>query len=237
MRLVDGRHRLAEAPNAQYTKITLKDCDTEVKRIIYDLAINCNRRIADTEERKQKITVLATEGHLSVKEIVDKTGLSHTTVDRFYPKPLKDQAHSQSGIASGKARALKSTQQETPAIANVREFSPVQTVAEKEPVLSDNYVPNWEQPTQEPTSEEKIDALIAENSEEQQTLEKLICDATADLPNDFKRSVYDLAFNPAKELTQKRLNECLTVTIEVLLDFIEQEGTLQELLKIASERW
>ena len=256
--LVDGRHRLAEAPDAQYTKIILKDCDTEVKRVIYDLALNCNRRVADTEERRQKITTLATEGHLSVKQIVATTGLSHTTVDRYYPKPLKDQAHSQVGIASGKVRALKAIQQETPAIANVRKFSPVVPIpidvtapnnadsscaesalpiAEKDPVLSDNLVPSWERQTQEPTNEEKINALNAEADREQQQLEKLICDAKADLPNDFKNAVYDLAFNPAKELTQKRLNDCLTVALEVLLVFIEQEGKLQELLKIASERW
>jgi len=84
-----------------------------------------------------------------------------------------------------------------------------------------------------------IDALNAEAGEEQLQLEKLIGEAIADLPNDFKRAVYNLAVavNPAKELTQKRLNDCLTVTLEVLLDFIEQEGTLQELLKTASERW
>ena len=58
--LVDGRHRLAEAPNACYTKIILNDCDTEAKRILYDLALNCNRRVADTEERRQKITTRRT---------------------------------------------------------------------------------------------------------------------------------------------------------------------------------
>lgn len=268
--LVDGRHRLAEAPNAQYTKIILKDCDTEVKRVIYDLALNCNRRVADTEERRQKITTLATEGHLNVKEIVAKTGLSHTTIDRFYPKELKDQAHSQLGIASGKARALKATQptRVESEQSNAQNIAPIDckdcsrkdedclnwekevclkkekqqrtapdATPEKEPVLNDNCVPNWERQTQEPTNEEKINALNAEADREQQQLEKLICEAKADLPNDFKNAVYDLAFNPAKELTQKRLNDCLTVTLEVLLDFIEQEGTLQELLKTASERW
>ena len=91
-------------------------------------------------------------------------------------------------------------------------------------------------PTQEPTAEEKIDALNTAFDREQQTLEKLIHDAKAEFPDDFKRAVYDLAFNPAKELTEKRLNDCLTVTLEVLLDFIEQQGTLQELLKTASEK-
>lgn len=235
--LVDGRHRLAEAPNAHYTKIILKDCDTEAKRILYDLALNCNRRVADTEERRQKITLLATDGHLSVKEIVATTGLSHTTVDRYYPKPLKDQAHSQVGIASGKARALKTTQQLQVSTDTAQNNVDLPLALNKDPALSDNRVPTWERQTQESTNEEKINALNAEADREQQQLEKLICEATADLPNDFKRSVYDLAFNPTKELTQKRLNECLTVTLEVLLDFIEQEGTLQELLKTASERW
>jgi hypothetical protein len=105
-------------------------------------------------------------------------------------------------------------------------------------IISDKFVPLVEQnQSQEPTNKEKIDALNAEAGREQQQLEKLINEATADLPNDFKNAVYDLAFNPAKELTQKRLNECLTGALEVLLDFIEQEGTLQELLKTASERW
>jgi hypothetical protein len=247
--LVDGFHRLTECPNAQYTKIILKNCITEVDRVLYSTAINFNRRKGTSEELKKNIVFLATEGHLSVKEIVAKIGLSHTTVDRYYPKPLKDQEHSQLGIASGKARALKATQQPAES-TEVKELQSihVNTFTEKEPLtstvlpvepelLNDNPVPNWERQTKEPTSEEKIDALIAENNEEQQTLEKLISDAKADLPDDFKHAVYNLAVDPSQEFKQKRLNECLTVAVEVLLDFIEQEGTLQELLKTAKERW
>jgi hypothetical protein len=270
--LVDGFHRLAECPNAQYTKIILKNCVTEVDRVLYSTAINFNRRKGTSEELKKNIVFLATEGHLSVNEIVSKIGLSHSTVDRYYPKELKDQAHSQLGIASGKARALKATQQTqtarttrvgastesiahnfthentcngpqvnapgiAPNDAKPKESICANTSNEKEPALSDNSVPTWERRTQEPTSEEKINTLIAEDNEEQQQLEKLICDAKADLPSDFKHAVYDLAVDPAKELTQKKLNECLTVAVEVLLDFIEREGTLQDLLKTASERW
>jgi transposase-like protein len=245
--LVDGRHRLAEAPNAQYTKIILKDCDTEVKRIIYDMVLNCNRRKVTPEEYRQKITLLAESG-LSVKEIAAKIGLGHTLVDKYYPKPLKQQGHSLDGIASGKARALKAEQQETPAIASSAPMTSTMAPStnllsdvdiEKEPdVICAEFVPFAEQnQTQESTNEEKINALNAEADNEQQQLEKLICDAKADLPNDFKNAVYDLAFNPAKELTQKRLNDCLTVSLEVLLTFLEQEGKLQELLKTASERW
>jgi hypothetical protein len=244
--LVDGFHRLSEAPNANYTKIILKNCITEVDRVLYSMAINCVRRKVPSSEMQQNIRFLATEGHLSVKEIVaKKIGLSHTTVDRFYPKELKDQAHSQSGIASGKARAaLKATQ---PSITqnseigkstvNVPMIAPLDVNPEKEQVPSNNCVPNWEQQTQEPTSEEKADALNAEFDIKQQQLEKLISDARTDLPADFKHAVYDLAFNPAKELTEKRLNDCLTIAVEVLLDFIEREDALQELLKTASERW
>ncbi len=253
--LVDGFHRLAEAPNAQYTKIILKNCITEVDRVLYSTAINFNRRKGTSEELKKNIVFLATEGHLSIKEIVAKIGLSHTTVDRYYPKPLKDQEHSQLGIASGKARALKVTQpsigknsevgkisNEPPSCAEsteVKDKEPLaRVVSPVEPEIhSDSLVPSWERQTQEPTAEEKADALIAEAAQKQQQLEKLISDARVDLPEDLKRAVYNLAFNPAKELTEKRLNECLTVAVEVLLDFIEQEGALQELLKIASERW
>jgi ParB-like chromosome segregation protein Spo0J len=275
--LVDGFHRLAEAPNAHYTKIILKDCDTEVKRIIYDLTLNCNRRKATPEELRQKITVLATEGHLSVKEITDKIGLGYSTVDRYFPKPLKQPGHSLSGIASGKARALNAEKIEAERakqrqLATLKqgdnvpllpigsngdsedrnENTAVAIAAKKDPeAFNDNFIPSKEQtqsqniPTrlgnrynsEEPTAEEKADALIAEADREQQQLEKLIHDAKAEFPDDFKKAVYNLAFNPARELTEKRFNECLTVTLEVLLDFIEQEGTMQELLKTASEKW
>jgi hypothetical protein len=208
--IIDGRHRLAECPNVKFNKRILENCKTEDQAIIVDLAKNCNRRPVPPEEKRQKIGILATKYHKTINEIADATGIGHTTVDRYYPQEFKDKAHSQSGIASGKARALKATQptRVESEQSNAQNIVPIDADIEKEPVLSENCVPNWEQnPTQEPTSEEKINALNAEDSEEQQTLEKLISDATADLPDDFKHAVYDLAVNPAKELKQKRLSE------------------------------
>jgi len=270
--IIDGRHRLAECPNVKFNKRILENVKTEDQAIIVDLAKNCNRRPVSPEEKRQKIGILATKYHKTINEIVDATGIGHTTVDRYYPKPLKDQAHSQSGIASGKARAqivaeAKERQEATQfkngippsgsadsaqprtrdivaSFVGVSHDNPEQLKPELSDIgmPSSNLdkgvnVPNWERQTQEPTSEEKADALNAEFDREQQQLEKLINDAKADLPNDFKLAVYNFAFNSAKELTEKRLNDCLTTAIEVLLDFIEREDALQELLKTASERW
>jgi hypothetical protein len=251
--VIDGFHRLAANPN--WPKKIIPTVTTEKQRLFRSLVRNGHRRTMTAEEHKQIASELAYKQGVTFEEYKKNTGFGHTTCAKYFPKELQhlNPIRAQAGIASGKARALKATQQtqsttdstftdpqvNAPDIANPKEVTACSNSNEKEPeLISDKFVPSVEQnQSQEPTNEEKINALNAEADREQQQLEKLICDATADLPNDFKRAVYDLAVNPAKELTQKRLNECLTVTLEVLLDFIEQEGTLQELLKTASERW
>ncbi len=245
--VIDGFHRLAANPN--WPKKIIPTVTTEKQRLFRSLVRNGHRRTMTAEEHKQIVSELVYKQGVTFKEYKKTTGFGHTTCSKYFPKELQhlNPIRAQAGIASGKARALKATQQTqstdvgtfTDSQINAPDIALIGANPNEEPeLISDKFVPLVEQnPTLEPTSEEKIDALNAEAGEEQQQLEKLIGEASADLPDDFKRAVYNLAVNPAKELTQKKLNDCLTITLEVLLDFIEQEGTLQELLKTASERW
>jgi predicted Zn-dependent protease with MMP-like domain len=79
--------------------------------------------------------------------------------------------------------------------------------------------------------------LTVQADEEKQDFEKIVANAFANVPDDFKHQVYELAVNSAKEVSVERLTECLTVAIKVLLDFIESEDQTEELLKTASEQW
>jgi hypothetical protein len=245
--VIDGFHRLAANPNWP-TKI-IPTVTTEKQRLFRSLVRNGHRRTMTAEEHKQIVSELAYKQGVTFEEYKKTTGFGHTTCSKYFPKELQhlNPIRAQAGKASGIARAHKSVDVQTVSTqsvnAQVAIENPVieQTNSEQmqEPeIISDKFVPLVEQNhSQEATNEEKINALNAEADREQQQLEKLICDAKADLPDDFKRAVYDLAFNPAKELTQKRFSECLTVTLEVLLGFIEREGKLEELLKTAQERW
>jgi hypothetical protein len=256
--IIDGFHRLAANPN--WPKEVVPTVTNDKERLFYVLGKHGHRRPFLAEEQRQIASELAYKHGVTFEEYKKNTGFGHTTCSKYFPKELQhlNPVRAQAGIASGKARALEAelakirmeTQPKNdfglftkPLASNdangVAQGKTAKKTAKKEPeLISDKFVPTVEQnPTQEPTSEEKIAALIAENNEEQQTLEKLISDAKADLPDDFKRAVYNLAVDPAKELTQKRLNECLTVAVEVLFDFIERAGTTQDLLQTAKERW
>lgn len=149
--IVDGRHRLAEMPNYPFVKVILPNCKTEKDAILADLAINFNRLSPKdkqrTEELRQKITYLAMKEGMTVKEIKEATGLGLSTCSKYVPHECKNQVRAQAGIASGKVRAAKASQQEPITITPIANSPSTETpITEKEVNANfDNFVLSVEQ--------------------------------------------------------------------------------------------
>lgn len=243
--IVDGRHRLAEMPNYPFRKIILEDCSTRKQAVIDDLILNCNRRVADSEERRQKIVELTVIEHMSVAEIKEATGLGYSTIRKYVPPEYKNQARADAGKASGKVRAAKALQQETVKVTPIATSPITETPITETEVNAnfDNFVLLAEQPKQNEnpavSTEEKVETVLTDLDKEQLRLEKLIREAECDAPESLKRTILGLASDSLSdsEVTQQELNKYLSVTFSVLFDYVSKEGKLEELLETAKGKW
>lgn len=96
--IIDGKHRMEVDPN--WKSIILPEVDTEEKRIIYSIIANLQRRKVPPEEKAELINSLAEiyniqgykvliTGNEIVKKIVEVTGLSQPTVNKFLDDDYK----------------------------------------------------------------------------------------------------------------------------------------------------
>jgi hypothetical protein len=243
--VVDGRHRLAEMPNYPFTKIILKDCTTRRQAIIDDLILNCNRRVADSEERRQKIVELTVNEHLTVNEIKEATGLGYSTIRKYVPQEFKNQVRAEAGKASWKIRTAKALEQEPITVTPIA-ISPITETPITETEVNDNFdnfVRSVEQPKENENPavsvEAKVETVLTDLEKEQLRLEKLIKDAECEAPESLKRTILGLASDSLleSEVTQQELNKYLSVTFSVLFDYVSKEGKLEELLETAKGKW
>jgi very-short-patch-repair endonuclease len=112
--VIDGLHRLQLYPD--WPSITLEQIDTVEKLEAARLAVNTNRRVVSSSEIMMRVKLLAKAG-LKPEQIMAMSGLSKTTVYKYFPDELKQdekvRAGSLGGSASGQARNSGSSANQT----------------------------------------------------------------------------------------------------------------------------
>jgi hypothetical protein len=92
--IIDGFHRIEVDPN--WPSIKVESVDDAVKLELARLATNFCRRQVTPDEMKRRIGFLVESG-MSPEGIVEKTGISISTVYRHMPQELKDHKKSEVG--------------------------------------------------------------------------------------------------------------------------------------------
>lgn len=90
--IIDGFHRLEVDP--KWPSLTVGTVDNPVKLELARLAVNFARRVMDRDEVVKRIGFLIGAG-LKPEDIVEKTGISLSTIYKYMPQELKDQERSE----------------------------------------------------------------------------------------------------------------------------------------------
>jgi hypothetical protein len=100
--VVDGNHRLAADPS--WKSIMLAELDSEEKKLTARIACNFVRREVSAEEKTEMLGALAKLGW-DAKRISDETGLALSTVYKYLPGEVKQEAKAEAGKAGGEAKS------------------------------------------------------------------------------------------------------------------------------------